>query len=137
MTAADTHLGPRPDSNKSMAGDSQTTVAAAQQPSVLDPKDGYDTTAPSELPSATPSVHSASKEKEAGVMETSEVTKEKEEVPADGEASSASEEDETDYPKAWKLAAITIALCLSVFCMALVRPIPPVPLQLSSHDLQY
>lgn len=29
------------------------------------------------------------------------------------------EDDEEEYPKAWKLAIITIALCLSVFCMAL------------------
>jgi MFS family permease len=33
---------------------------------------------------------------------------------------STSEED-FEYPKAWALAAITLALCLSVFCMALVR----------------
>lgn len=29
------------------------------------------------------------------------------------------EEDNTDYPKSWKLGLITTALCLSVFCMAL------------------
>ncbi|KAL1302086.1 hypothetical protein AAFC00_002524 [Neodothiora populina] len=29
------------------------------------------------------------------------------------------EEDDTDYPTSWKLGLITIALCLSVFCMAL------------------
>lgn len=29
------------------------------------------------------------------------------------------EEDDHEYPKAWKLGVITIALCLSVFCMAL------------------
>ena len=29
------------------------------------------------------------------------------------------DEDETEYPKSTKLALITIALCLSVFCMAL------------------
>lgn len=28
-------------------------------------------------------------------------------------------EDETEYPSSWKLAIITLALCLSVFCMAL------------------
>jgi len=31
------------------------------------------------------------------------------------------EEDGVEYPKAWRLGVITIALCLSVFCMALVR----------------
>lgn len=29
------------------------------------------------------------------------------------------DEDNYEYPKKWKLALITIALCLSVFCMAL------------------
>ncbi|KAF2876553.1 major facilitator superfamily domain-containing protein [Massariosphaeria phaeospora] len=32
---------------------------------------------------------------------------------------SAAEEADFEYPKSWKLAAITLALCLSVFCMAL------------------
>lgn len=31
-----------------------------------------------------------------------------------------SHEDDTEYPAAWRLGLITIALCLSVFCMALV-----------------
>jgi MFS family permease len=35
------------------------------------------------------------------------------------EISSNDEEDDMEYPKAWKLTVITIALCLSVFCMAL------------------
>jgi hypothetical protein len=34
---------------------------------------------------------------------------------------SAEEEDDFEYPAKWRLTAITIALCLSVFCMALVR----------------
>ena len=40
-----------------------------------------------------------------------------------GEADHGDEEveDEDEYPKAWRLAVISIALCLSVFCMALVR----------------
>lgn len=31
------------------------------------------------------------------------------------------DEDGVEYPVAWKLGLITIALCLSVFCVALVR----------------
>jgi hypothetical protein len=31
------------------------------------------------------------------------------------------EEDDYDYPKSYKLVLISVALCLSVFCMALVR----------------
>lgn len=30
------------------------------------------------------------------------------------------EEEQVEYPAKWRLALITIALCLSVFCMALV-----------------
>lgn len=31
------------------------------------------------------------------------------------------EKDDVEYPAKWRLALITIALCLSVLCMALVR----------------
>jgi hypothetical protein len=34
-------------------------------------------------------------------------------------AASSDEEDDFEYPTKWRLTAITIALCLSVFCMAL------------------
>ena len=42
--------------------------------------------------------------------------------PAEEEKENAAEEEdpEPEYPTSWKLAMITIALCLSVFCMALV-----------------
>lgn len=32
-------------------------------------------------------------------------------------------DEDTEYPAAWRLGLITIALCLSVFCMALVSKI--------------
>jgi hypothetical protein len=34
---------------------------------------------------------------------------------------SSDDDDDFQYPTKWKLAAVTLALCLSVFCMALVR----------------
>jgi hypothetical protein len=34
-------------------------------------------------------------------------------------ASPTTSDEEIEYPKSWKLALITLALCLSVFCMAL------------------
>ena len=34
--------------------------------------------------------------------------------------------DEIEYPAKWRLALIMIALCLAVFCMALVRARRPV-----------
>lgn len=38
------------------------------------------------------------------------------------EGSDDDDDDDFEYPTKWKLAATTAALCLSVFCMALVRP---------------
>lgn len=43
------------------------------------------------------------------------------EVAPDAASSGEESEDETEYPKGFKLTLISIALCLSVFCMALVR----------------
>jgi len=45
------------------------------------------------------------------------------EEPNDSGASSADpkEIDETEYPSGWRLFLITVALCLCVFCVALVR----------------
>jgi hypothetical protein len=44
------------------------------------------------------------------------------EAEADAKAADTDADDEEDveYPAAWRLGLITIALCLSVFCMALV-----------------
>lgn len=36
------------------------------------------------------------------------------------DATTEEQDEEEEYPAAWKLGLITIALCLSVFCMALV-----------------
>lgn len=61
-------------------------------------------------PSAAPSVHEkTTEEKEPEVNEK-----------RNSKASSNDEEDDFEYPTKWKLAIITLALCLSVFCMALV-----------------
>lgn len=61
------------------------------------------------LPSAAVSVHEpTTDEKEAQVNEK-----------RNSQASIGDEEDDFDYPTGWRLAVITLALCLSVFCMAL------------------
>ena len=39
----------------------------------------------------------------------------------------AAVDDDFEYPTKWKLAAITVALCLSVFCMALVSKLTALP----------
>ncbi|KAF2405494.1 MFS general substrate transporter [Trichodelitschia bisporula] len=54
----------------------------------------------------------------------SDVVEEKDNAVTDIEATDAVEEpvyeeNEEDYPKSWKLGLISVALCLSVFCMAL------------------
>lgn len=46
----------------------------------------------------------------------------REAVAAEAATKETVEEDNEEYPKKWRLALITIALCLSVFCMALVSP---------------
>jgi hypothetical protein len=62
------------------------------------------------LPSAAPSVHGKTPEdKEPEVNEK-----------RNSRGSNYDEEDDFEYPTKWKLAIITLALCLSVFCMALV-----------------
>lgn len=62
------------------------------------------------LPSAAPSVHEKTpEEKEPEVNEK-----------RNSRGSNYDEEDDFEYPTKWKLAIITLALCLSVFCMALV-----------------
>jgi len=64
------------------------------------------------LPSAAASVHERTgDEKEPGVSEK-----------RNSKTSNNDEEDDFEYPTKWKLAIITLALCLSVFCMALVSP---------------
>jgi hypothetical protein len=64
----------------------------------------------SRLPSATPSVQEQlTDEKEPQVNEK-----------RNSKASNSDDEDDFEYPTKWKLTIITIALCLSVFCMALV-----------------
>ncbi|KAL1964839.1 hypothetical protein VTN77DRAFT_6341 [Rasamsonia byssochlamydoides] len=46
-------------------------------------------------------------------------TETKETTPSQSQQQDGEEEDENQYPASWRLALITIALCLSVFCVAL------------------
>ncbi|KAF2206021.1 MFS general substrate transporter [Delitschia confertaspora ATCC 74209] len=96
----------RPQSSRSMTGDSETTAARSVEPSVLDKKDPEG--------SIMPSAAGSFREKTTDPDQPTEI-REKEEAVSDGSL----QEDDHDYPKGWKLAIITIGLCLSVFCMAL------------------
>lgn len=104
----------RPASRKSLSGDSETTVARSVEPSVLDTKDAMDST----MVSAAPSMREKSADPELVPVTVPEAAKENEAVVPAG-SSDDDDEENFEYPKAWKLGIITLALCLSVFCMAL------------------
>ena len=100
-----------------MADSEATTMA----PSVVETKEPMENVRPGTT-SATPSARQPSTDLPAAPIEDEKNMAEKT-VPV-VPAENSSEEDDDDnfeYPTAWKLAAITTALCLSVFCMALVR----------------
>lgn len=89
----------------SSMADSEKTAAPSVQPNVTDEKKGaVETVAPA-----------------AGVAVDASrpVTGEKSSRPNSVTEPTLDDEDTFEYPTKWKLAAITLALCLSVFCMAL------------------
>lgn len=91
--------------------DSEKTAAVSKAPSMdYEKTDAFSAQASAREPSAEPQTApgTANSKEQAAVVN--------DEDHADEEV-----ENEDDYPKAWRLGAITIALCLSVFCMALVR----------------
>jgi hypothetical protein len=102
--------------------DSEKTATHSHQPSIFEQKGVVEGVVETAMPSTAGS---------ANVPEPVIIADEKN-VPLEGtskrnsQASASASEDEDkdfDYPKGWKLGAITIALCLSVFCMALVSSV--------------
>jgi hypothetical protein len=93
----------RPASKTSVDGSVNSTLAPSAEPSMLEKTDV-----------APPQTHPSNllDEKSADGVET---------VREEKEAADEEEEDDYDYPKSFKLFLISLALCLSVFCMALVR----------------
>lgn len=91
--------------------DSDRTATQSHEPSILEKPSVVE----SVMPSAAASVHAAepivADEKNAVNENTSK---------RNSQVSASDDEDNFEYPTKWKLAAITTALCLSVFCMALV-----------------
>jgi hypothetical protein len=103
------HTDLRPSSsNDNMDGN--TTRAPSAVPSVLNDQKELETSA-----SATPSQSVTDKEDVAA-----EKANPGETDPEKTAEVASTEEEQTEYPSSWKLGFITIALCLSVFCMALV-----------------
>ncbi|OCL13154.1 MFS general substrate transporter [Glonium stellatum] len=90
-----------------MTGDTDSTFSKSADPSVFEKR---------EVPvehAAEASETRSTREKGESPIAANVANEEK-----NGDAAS-DEEAEHEYPTAWKLAMITIALCLSVFCMAL------------------
>lgn len=92
--------------------DSDKTAAPSHEPSVLGEKGVVEAFVPATT-TAVPATEPAAKD-ETNTVETLAAD-------ATSNASASDEEDDFQYPDKGRLAAITIALCLSVFCMALVR----------------
>jgi hypothetical protein len=86
--------------------DSEKTAAPSVQATVADDKKGAVETV---APAAGVAVDAAQP-----------ITGEKTSRPNSTAEPTADDEDTFEYPTKWRLAAITVALCLSVFCMALV-----------------
>jgi hypothetical protein len=104
---SDSNNNLRPTTKASMA-DSDKTATPSHAPSMVESKGLVETV----LPAADPaSVEPIIDEKNAADVDASK---------RNSTASAIDdEEDGFEYPTKWKLAAITTALCLSVFCMAL------------------
>jgi hypothetical protein len=96
------------------AAESESTMAQSAQPSVLQEKRGI----PDGEMSPADSLRALPLGAEAIIPKTGD-EKASADVSVIPPADTGSEE-EYEYPKSWTLAAITLALCLSVFCMALV-----------------
>jgi hypothetical protein len=105
MSDQKVHLKP----SAASTADSEKTAAVSKAPSVMD----YEKTDASLAPSARePSAEPHTAPGTANSKERTVVEEAGEEAEED--------DDDEDYPKAWRLTVITVALCLSVFCMALV-----------------
>src|ERR1700723_4412196 len=92
----------RPPSTRSMAGDTDSTFSKSADPSVFEKKE-----IATENAAETSAIHSIQAKNETPV--TAQVAEEEKEDAV------SEEEAEPEYPASWKLAMITIALCLSVF----------------------
>lgn len=92
--------------------DSEKTATQSHEPSVF----GEKSVAESAIPATATSVQAS----ENIIGDEKATVEEKTESKRNSTASATEEEDDFEYPTKGKLAAITLALCLSVFCMALV-----------------
>jgi hypothetical protein len=92
--------------------DSEKTATHSVNPSFVETKE----TAESTMPSAAASTREQSVEPQTAAPVEGISDEKTPNLTAEG----AENDDDFEYPSGWRLAVITIALCLSVFCMALV-----------------
>jgi hypothetical protein len=111
----------RPSSKSSHNGSAESTLAPSGVPSVMekstDPPAGHPAETVDVKETAVSQVEprrSSQLDRDGLAKEVATTTQEAKE-----ETGGEEEEDDTVYPEKWKLALITIALCLSIFCMAL------------------
>lgn len=113
-----THDTLRPASRSSLNESAKSTLANSAEPSVMEKSER-----PAGHPAETATAGSRRSSSSAGgLAKEIETTTEEAKVQTGGEAEE--EIDDNEYPKSFKLALITIALCLSVFCMALGMSMP-------------
>jgi hypothetical protein len=91
-------------------------------PSVAEPKEPVDHVRPSTTSTAPSANETPIEPQTAPVLDEKSMGNAVEQTASDSlPGDDDGNDDNFEYPTAWRLAAITIALCLSVFCMALVR----------------
>jgi hypothetical protein len=103
----------RPSTKASMA-DSDKTATQSHEPSIHEKQGVVESVMPPVTGAALATEQIVGDEKNVAADTTSK---------RNSQASATDDEDDFVYPTKWKLTAITIALCLSVFCMALVSQI--------------
>lgn len=89
-----------------------STLAPSHEPSVMEN---------AEQPTGHPAIATESEHKNNEVVHEKDRSAGSKEVALDAASDGEESEDESHYPKGFKLVLISVALCLSVFCMALVR----------------
>lgn len=89
-----------------------STLAPSHEPSVMEK---------AEQPAGHPAITAENEDKNNAVVNEKDQSVESREVTPVVASDGEELEDESQYPKGFKLVLISVALCLSVFCMALVR----------------
>ncbi|KAL5121849.1 MFS sugar transporter [Pleosporales sp. CAS-2024a] len=107
MSGTHNHL--RPATRASMT-DSEQTAIQSHAPSFVEAKSVVEAVAPAADPASVEPVIASEKQEAEAEADPSN---------RHSQASASDDEDGFEYPTSWRLAAITTALCLSVFCMAL------------------